>query len=161
MRRHWASASSAQAPYPSLRPAAKAHSFRCASSPHKAERRLCGGPIGRLAGALCFMKAPPIHPATILPRRRWASASLAQAPYPSLRPAAKAHSFRCASSPHKAERRLCGGPIGRLAGALCFMKAPPIHPATALPRRHWASASRPGETAPPSPPWARQAGRSA
>jgi len=101
---------SPQAPYPSLSPVARAHSFRCGSFPHAT----------RFAG---FARGPhysvPLGTYTTQPEVRIETLdgtlyirtlfgepicehriASPQAPYPSLLPAARARSFRCGSFPH-------------------------------------------------------------
>ena len=60
-----------------------------------------GAPEWRLAPLIQVTPASPLLPATDWLSRRWASASSLQAPYPSPRLSAGAHSFRCSSSPHR------------------------------------------------------------
>ena len=163
LRRPKAFASSARTPYPSLPPGGE-------SSLIPSRLLSPRGPQGSLrrpqwatgGGGSLFTPGCPILPARGRLRRRWASASSARTPYPSLPPGGESSLI---SSRLLSPRGQQGSPWGPQwatgGGGGLFTPGFPIPPARGRLRRRWASASRPAGTGPRSPPWVRRPGRSA
>ena len=96
----------------------KLRSLPCSSSPHKAEGRLCGGPL------FSKVRSAPLPPAGKAPRapllllspqsRRaalWGAPCIAKSALFRFPLRGKLRTLPCSSSPHKAKGRLCWGPL--------------------------------------------------